>query len=262
MGKIIIKSKIKTVDVNGRKIRMEYVDNEEFEKFNPYILDLGDISRRAAQVDVIAAVFDLSGFTNFCNQADQHLIVPEYLSRFIDWLFNAIKDRSIHESYKEGKTLWAPLPFLAKFLGDGVLFLWDTVNMSKIEINNIPVTLRDICLRYRSSFYPEIKKEVDKPPDILRCGVARGMVCSVGNGEDYVGPCINIASRLQKLSHLTFGVYRKGFDFKKYMHKEAAAQYVLKSVTLRGIGEHEGVWVLKKEFDNLPTKAKELFREP
>jgi len=262
MGKIVLKEEMKTVKVDGEDKRIELLDNKKFAKFNAGVLGLGDISLRSIQAEAIASVFDLSGFTNFCSQVDPHLAVPEYLSRFLDWLFNEVKQRFVKESYKEGKELWAELPFLAKFLGDGVLFLWDTEGMGGIEICNVVVSLIDICDGYKDAFYPEIKKAVVEPPNALRCGIARGTVFSVGNGEDYVGPCINIASRLQKLSFLRFCVSRRGFDFEKDMAENVASEFVIKSVSLPGIGENELVWVLKGEFNNLPAKEKESFRRP
>ena len=38
---------------------------------------------------------------------------------------------------------------------------------------------------------------VSEPPPVLRCGLARGTVFSVGNRSDFVGSCINMAARLQ-----------------------------------------------------------------
>ncbi len=262
MGKIILKRDVKTIKVKGEEKDVRLLDNKKFDSFNPDVLGLGDISLRSTQVEAIAAMFDLSGFTKFCGHIDPHLSVPEFLSRFLDWLFEEIRKEFVEESYKEGKTLWADLPFLAKFLGDGALFLWDTENMSETGICNVAAILKVICRRYVNKFYPEIRKVVVEPPNILRCGIARGRVFSVGNGEDYVGPCINLSSRLQKLSLLTFCISRRGFDFEKYMHKNLLPLYVLKSVSLRGIGENELVWVLREEFDKLPDEEKELFREP
>lgn len=262
MAKFIFKTKPKLVKVNGKTKKIWVLENKEFDAFNPAILGLGDISLRSTQVEALAAIFDLSGFTNFCSKVDPHLSVPEYLSRFLDWLFEEIKKEFVEESYEEGKKLYAELPFLAKFLGDGALFLWDTENMHDVAICNVVAILRLICHRYIEEFYPEIRKTVVEPPDALRCGIARGRVFSVGNGEDYVGPCINIASRLQKLSYLRFCVSRRGFDIEKDMDEKLAAKYVLKSVSMRGIGENELVWVRKEEFDSLPEEEKALFKEP
>jgi hypothetical protein len=262
MGKVVLKSEAKTIKINGEEKEIWLLDNKLFNKFNPYVLKLGNISMPSEEVEAIAAVFDLSGFTTFCSHSDPHLIVPEYLSRFLAWLFRQIKQRVVRESYKEGKELWAELPFLAKFLGDGVLFLWNTKNMSGIEICNVVAILNRICNDYQKEFYPEIRTVVAEPPQTLRCGIARGKVCSVGNGEDYIGPCINIASRLQKLSQLTFCFPRKGFDIDKHMHRKVKAKYVEKRVTIPGIRENELVWVRKDEFEQLPKEEKRLFREP
>ena len=84
----------------------------------------------------------------------------------------------------------------------------------------------------------------------------------MGNAEDYVGPCINMAARLQKLSDFTFCCSRRGFDFDEHMARSRAKLFTIKAVDLRGIGDNELVWVPKDEFDALPTKQKALFRDP
>ena len=266
MGKIVLKQEFITVKLaDGRDENVALLRNENLSKFNANLLglgDMGDISKPSTQIDAIAATFDLSGFTKFCSQIDPHLCVPEYLSRFLTWLFDEIRDEFINESYPQGKTLRADLPFLAKFLGDGVLFLWDTELMGPTEMGNVVISLSNICQNYRGRFYPNIRKVVVDPPHSVRCGIARGKVFSVGNGEDYVGPCINIASRLQKLSLLTFCISRRGFDFQSCMSKERYDDYALKSVPLRGIGDEELVWVIKEEFNKLPTEEKAFFSDP
>ena len=238
------------------------IANEKLNQFNPSILNLGDISIPSREVGAIAAVFDLAGFTKFCNQVDPHLAVPKYLSNFLDWLFGKIRGELTEVSYGDRKKLWAELPFLAKFLGDGVLFLWNTRGLTETLTCKIITTLYEICYAYKHEFYPRISMAVDKPPSVLRCGIARGRVFSVGNGRDYIGHCINNASRLQKLSLLTFCFPHRGFNIQEYMHEGYRRIFVQKSVTIRGIGENELIWVIKEEFDRLPEKTKELFRNP
>lgn len=262
MGKIVLKGKPVIRIIEGKRSDVILLEDRKIEKFTSHLLGLGDINVRSKQVEAIAAVFDLSGFTNFCNQVDPQLAVPEYLSRFLDWLFSQIKAELIAKNYTGKKALWAELPFLAKFLGDGALFLWDTKNMSETRVCSIVASLFEICKEYGNSFYPEIKKKVVEPPSMLRCGIARGTVFSVGNGQDYVGPCINIASRLQKLSFLTFCFPRRGFDIEGNMHESYVEDFVEKCITIRGIGENELVWILREEFDALPDEEKALFREP
>jgi len=263
MGKVILRSRIpKTITKDGKKKRVRLISHEDFERFNPRLLSLGDISSPSKEVEAIAAIFDLTGFTAFCKQVDPHLVIPPYLSRFLDWLFNEIKQSFVQKSYKEGKRLWTDLPFLAKFLGDRVLFLWNARNMSGVAICNLLGLLQDICFHYIEKFYPEIRTQVAEAPKALRCGVARGKVYSVGNGQDYVGPCINMASRLQKFSNLTFCFSHRGFDIDKDMHENVRQFFVKKRVAIRGVGENEIVVLVKSEFASLPDEDRELFREP
>ena len=240
-------------------IQAKPVDKEALNRFAPSILGLGDISSPAREIEAIAAMFDLAGFTKFCNQVDPHLAVPKFLSSFLDWLFERIK-KGLTLDDTSAHTLWAELPFLAKFQGDGVLFLWNIRGMNEKLVCKIVTTLYEICIAYRQEFYPKIRMAVDKPPITLRCGVARGRVFSVGNGKDYVGHCINIASRLQKLSLLTFCFPHRGFNIREYMDANYRKNFVQKRITIRGIGENELMWVLKEEFEKLPEKSKELFK--
>ena len=262
MGKILLKQQLKTVEVDGEKKRVWLLDNGEFDSFDANLLSLGDMSLPSEEVESLAAVFDLSGFTKFCSQIDPHLLLPEFLNSFLGWLFDEIKKEFVEKTHDGGKELRADLPFMAKFTGDGVLFLWDTRKMDNTQICNAVVCLKNICYSYTNEFYPGIKKVVDNPPTALRCGIARGKLFSVGNAEDYVGPCINLASRLQRVSLLTFCFPRKGFDIEKDMGKDAKTVYTEKRFSIRGIGENILVWVVKEEFDKLPEEEKKSFGEP
>lgn len=245
-----------------RTAQLTQMDNVTFKGFNPALLGLGDISLPSKEVEAIAVVLDLSGFTKFCNQVDPHLAVPLYLSQYLGWLFDKIKIGLTVTGSGDQRVLWAELPFLSKFLGDGLLFLWNTRDMKENVICDIVSTLHDICYSYKQQFYPMIKRMVASPPDSLRCGIARGRVFSVGNGKDYVGHCINLASRLQKVSLLTFCFPRRGFDVPMRMRGDLREKVVEKRVSIRGIWESDLVWVLKEEFDSLPDKEKAIFGEP
>ncbi len=243
MGTINIKPELKEIKVKGKTAVYRLYSRGKLNKFNPVVLGLGDISAKSKQIEAIAAVYDLSGFTNFCRQVDPHLSVPTYLHEFLNWLFENIKIQAISKRYRRGILLNAKLPFFAKFMGDGVLFLWDATDMKNTMMCNIVIGNRNICTKYSSNFVPEIKKHLTDIPTSLRCGVARGMVYSVGNGEDYVGPCINIASRLQKLSKLPFCFSRRGLDFEKGMLEETARAINIK----------------EQDFSNIEKNAEDKF---
>jgi len=262
MRRVIVRRRVRPVSARGTEKRTIPLDKEKFERFKPPALGLGNLAVPSTEVDAIAAMFDLAGFTDFCSQADPHLAVPEYLSRFLEWMFTEIKQDIVQKSQTEGEGLWTDLPFMSKFMGDGVLFLWDTAGMPGSAVCNVVIELRNICLKYRREFLPEIRSGVVTPPIALRCGIARGKVYSVGNRQDYVGPCINIAARLQKLSRLTFCCSRRGFDIDKYMPADERPRFIGKSVAIRGISHNELVWIIKREFDSLTDDEKESFREP
>lgn len=259
MGSTNIKYKRKRVNVKGKTRIYELYEEDELRKFGPAVLGLGDIGQKAKRIDVIAAVFDLSGFTDFCCQVDPHLSMPIFLKEFLSWLFEDIKSKFEQERFEEGILLYTNLPFFTKFTGDGVLFLWSTEDMDVKLICNVVVLLRNICRRYDSVFVPKMSKRLSHIPKSLRCGIACGTVCSVGNGEDFVGPCINIATRLQKISNLGICISNRGIDFEEGMLKKTAEQYMVKSVSIRGIGEDELVIVEKGEFEMLPEEEKALF---
>lgn len=261
MGTIKTKTERKEVKVNGKTGVYDFYQEDELKKFNTAVLGLGNVGVKSRQIGVLAAVFDLAGFTNFCSQVDPHLSMPRFLKEFLDWLFESIKSEFEFKRFSEGVVLYANLPIFAKFMGDGVLFLWDVENMQMNLICNVVVSLSNICGQYSSAFAPKIKKHLSDVPKSLRCGVARGQVCSVGNGEDYVGPCINIASRLQKLSNLGFCFSKRGIDFEEGMLKAAAETYIVKRVSIRGVGRDELVVVEKGVFEKLSKRDKTLFKD-
>lgn len=232
----------------------------KFDNFNENILGLGKIETKSTQINALSVLFDLEGFTNFCKQIDPQLAVPEYLSDFLKWLFGEIRRQSVNKSYPEGYYMYTDLPLLSKFIGDGVLFLWDIENLSELKIHNIVVLMNNICVRYRTKFFKKIVTKIISPPKILRCGIARGTIYSVGNGNDFVGPCINMSARLQKLTSLSFCFPRRGLNPKinTWLNKKV----IIKKTDIRGIGAEELVCILKWEYDALPKLEKDKFLEP
>ena len=248
------------VDKDKKKIRL--LKNEVFENFNPDLLGLGDIGAASSTTDAIAAVFDLEGFTNFCKQIEPHLSVPLFLSEFLGWLLDDLKAEMVKKTEAEGVALWCPLPFFVKFMGDGILVLWDAAEASAVGRRNIILSAKQVCDHYKRKFLPKIQKKVVMPPPILRCGMARGSVYSVGNGNDYVGSCINMAARLQKIGGTTFAFNRRGFDLEDPDAGEFFSKdIVVKKLPIRGIGDDELVGVLAKEFNALKPADKKQFKE-
>ena len=233
---------------------------KDFESFNKSILGLGDISIDGKYVNALSAFLDLQGFTKFCNQSESHLVIPEFLSRYCDWVFQELGEQFV-ESNTEGRVkIWGSLPFYTKFLGDGILFLWDTdISGGVPGMSNIILNLLGLTENYKSKFLPSIKKEVSNPPEVLRCGIARGQIISIANGKDFVGSCINLSARLQKLGPLTFAVSRRGFDQSKSFNHSVYKRLILKKVSIREMGEEELVFIKKDEFKKMSRLDKKSF---
>ena len=252
--------KTKYVHINKDTSEIEIIKKEDFDKFNEGILGLGNIEKKSVPMDALCVMFDLEGFTDFCKQIDPHLAVPEYLSEFLKWIFQEIKQQLISKTHKEGYETWSDLPFLSKYFGDGLLFIWNTKKMDESGILNAVVTMHDICTLYQLNFLKDVSKKIAAPPPKLRCGIARGTIYSVGNGNDYVGPCINMASRLQKLYSLSVCFSRRGLNL-DHMTKKYSDLFIVKKVDVRGIGNGELVCILKSEYSDLSELDKANFRD-
>lgn len=250
--------RIKYVKKQGSVPDGYWISRGNFKKFNSLLLGLGDISKNQKSVDALAAIFDLQGFTSFCDQRDAHLEVPAYIGS-IDWLFERISKEALkHESSKEDDqqfALWFELPFFAKFLGDGVLFLWNAERLTSDAKWDIVSSLDVICSDHKTEFLRTIRGEFTKPPGSLRCRIARGQVTSIGNEKDFVGLSINVAARLQKLEggHFSFAFTKKGFALKAF-DDSWREHFRLIKIPIRGVAKEELVYVLKAEY-NVLTKA-------
>ncbi len=252
---------IGTRETAARRIDDDPAADFVIKKFDPTMLELGDVSAPCQEKDAIAAVFDLTGFTTFCNQVDAHLAIPRFLSDFLEWIFTNIRRRITERDLGGDHAMWAELPMMVKFLGDGLLVLWNARRMEEGRVCRIAVSLYEITYAYRREFYPRISMIVNKPPATLRCGVSRGKVFSVGGGKDYVGHCVNNASRLSHLG-LSFCFPHRGFQVREFMPAKYLQIFVPKLVSIRGIGDDELVWVVRDEFEHLPAENKSMFRDP
>jgi class 3 adenylate cyclase len=247
-----------------------WVSKSDFKEFDSSFLGLGDISRQERSTDALAAIFDLQGFTSFCDQRDAHLEVPRFVVSFISWLFESISKGAVKE--KKGNqliqdnqlALWYELPFFAKFLGDGVLLLWDADTLSSEAKWDIVSSIIVICNDYRAEFLPDNSGEFTKPPPSLRCGIARGQITAIGDEKDFVGLCINVASRLQKLEgvsekvRFSFAFTKKGFPLQAF-DESWREQFRLIKIPIRGVEKEELVYVLKDEYNLLTEDDQKRF---
>jgi hypothetical protein len=234
---------------------------KELQRFNSGMLDLGSPAASNTCINAMAVFLDLQGFTSFCSQIDSQLVVPAYLKNMHSWLFSEVSARFVKEMTDEGAVLWGKFPFFAKFLGDGILMLWETDGLGPASLGNIVVNLFKVCDAFKNEFVPQIEADFVRPPKVLRCGIARGEVISIGGGKDFVGSCMNMAARLQQVQEMTFAFARKGFDPKSCFSEAWQEQFTLCKTDIRGIGKEELVFFLKREVDSLPPDEKLFIKE-
>ena len=97
------------------------------------------------------------------------------------------------------------------------------------------------------------------------CGVAWPKDrCPLAGGRDFVGACINLASRVQKLGKLGFSVLATGFDLSRVPAERLRDVLVKKRTQVRLSDQQswELVYVVKSEFEALEPKDKADFVDP
>jgi class 3 adenylate cyclase len=230
-----------------------------FKRFDTSLLGLADLSNVGESFAAMAVILDLKDFTEFCDQRDPDLEVPKFIKQFLNWLFRRLSEELFLKQDGGKVLLSSHLPFFGKFLGDGVLLLWDVSEISGESRLSIIKAFDIICVDYENKFLKVIKNKFTKPPSKLRCGIAQGQVTSIGDGSDFVGLCINIASRLQKLGEgaFSFAFTKKGLeeDPEDYWYKD----FRLITYPIRGVSKKEFVYVLKREFLRLSEKDKKRY---
>lgn len=159
--------------------------------------------------NAIVLIFDLEGFSNFFNQPD----VSDYLPAFLNHIFTAVNICIVG-----GDAYWLPKNDSAsvkltleiahqKFMGDGALLvLLPDKTQKKISDD----TAQKLCNRLwnlKRNFKKILQRCSDDVPVFalpprIRFGIARGTVLELtkqgSNESEFVGFCINLASRLQK----------------------------------------------------------------
>lgn len=219
----------------------------------------------------LAIVYDLEGFSVFFNQPDAHEYIPRYLSSIIDAVERCLFGGDAFWLPK-GDKLLSPLPILPvyrKFLGDGMLYVWSLLDATDSTIAALLTTLTNRLWNIKKRFAAvnrscaEVVPLAELPPRI-RVGVGRGTIYALTAEStfetEYIGICINLASRLQ--------------GYCPYLGFIASARIGMKDATLEQHGyikvvatrikgfPREIVIVDRKEFEQLPKEVKRERFEP
>lgn len=131
--------------------------------------------------EVLAAVIDMRGFSAFCEKPN---IESPYTCGLMTSFYHMV--RTTFSKYP---------PELIKFLGDGVIAIWQTnVEDRQVAINN--------CIEGSTSLHGkwQIIRRSEHfshgTPAEIAAGISFGLASKLSFGDDYIGRPINIASRL------------------------------------------------------------------
>ncbi len=215
-------------------------------------------------VRIVVAVLDLEGFTNFFNKAspNQSIIVASYVNAFLSWL-----------NYRldlEGKRI--PRPQLSKFLGDGVLYVWETqegqTEQIALDLMNFYWNMTQGGSRYEIDFLPQFISQLGKRwdceyPEHLRASITTGFAVKYtrkNHPPEYVAECINIASRLCGIHpELYFIAHSDLVLDTEFMTTAEYVEKLLKRDSVKGIDKQIAVFIDEDDFNSLSDKT--MFRD-
>ena len=219
----------------------------------------------------IALIFDLGGFSKFFNQPDVHTYIPIYLNhvrRCVETIFLGSKT-----GWRTGENQISPplipLPVHRKFLGDGFLYIW-TPKKDSDELTNafVQVLCADLWKLQKDFYLVNRACSDDVPvyelPETIRFGLARGTVFELSmektKSREYIGVCINLASRLQK--------YCPGLNFLAsarlgFPERELSAQGYTRIVATKIKGFPKEILIVdREEYEALPEETRaDLFMD-
>lgn len=217
----------------------------------------------------VALIYDLGGFSRFFNQPD----VQDYVPKFINLVSKAVSIiffGGVHywmEREEEISRIQAPIH--EKFLGDGALYLWIPPKDSNTFTSEFIINLCNRLWNLKNDFDIVLKKAADEIPVFelptqIRFGLARGTIYELtyknSTNKEYIGFCINLASRLQKYcSDLAF-IASARIDLQAKTIREHG--YIKVAATkLKGFPK-EIVIVDKAEYEELEANVKKELFEP
>ena len=206
----------------------------------------------------IALVFDLQGFSAFFNQPWAKSSTPRYL----DLVFSAVTTELFG-----GRRFWGdkasvghfPHPVHQKFLGDGMLYIWTPPSGKDRFSDDFAAELTRRLCGFREQF-PLINEACKGPipytftlPERIRFGLAGGLMYELARKDssekEYMGFCINLASRLQGYCPGLGLVLSAGLQLPEATMKKLDLIRVV-ATNIKGF-EKEEVLVCRDEYESL-----------
>ena len=228
-------------------------------KFSPYA---------SPAEKVLIMLFDLEGFSKFFNQPDVNDYVPKYLNE----IFNAVNIcLEGGDAYWRMKSLRKnpyeplPMPIHVKYLGDGGMYIWRYSDLKKEEIIYIINRLWILANNFEKVNLRATEViPVSDMPKRIRFGIAAGSAYKLtyedSDEEEYIGYCINLASRLQSYCREIGFIVSARLDVSNQLLQEFDYKKVVAS-NIKGFPQ-EIVIVDRNDYDNMNQATQSaIFKE-
>jgi class 3 adenylate cyclase len=154
----------------------------------------------------LALVYDLAGFSTFANRPDAAQWLPRYINHVSQAIEVVVHGGVAYWIDEDEEYDALQEPSHQKFLGDGALNIWTGTNrepLSSAFVASLCDRLRDLRQNFKAVVRAASEKvQITDVPKEIRFGLALGDVHELRRTDarqrEYVGICINLASRLQK----------------------------------------------------------------
>lgn len=229
-----------------------------------HLESLAELGRPAnlTQVEVIACVVDVRGFTKFVqdDQADAQRLAPEFIREF----FSIFPKAVLREAWNlEPEPHHAPtefqvgvrnliVPRLAKKMGDGVFLVWEVDGHVGPKVKQgLRYAILDIIGYVQESFYELIRDMAIRSPFLkwnmkLGVGLAAGQAWrhdyDRGGQIDYSGSPMNLASRLQDLARPQGVCVHARFEANHLLERCWAGEGEITKKPVKGLDHPVHVW--------------------
>ena len=174
----------------------------------------------------VALIFDIIGFTKFYNKPDIQHYITGYLNHIIE---------CVEINFWGGDSYWfktpgydnlpalAITPSMKKFLGDGMLYIWENNKQNSLSDNKFKFDLLNRIWNIQQHFGKINLRLLQELPNSdlpvgIKFGIAKGTIFKIKDKHgnvDYIGPCINMASRLVKYCEQINFIASSRFDISK-----------------------------------------------
>ena len=197
---------------------------------------------------VVALIFDIRGFTNFCKEEGDSVNIATFVKR--------IYIKVLSEYFPNG-TFYKPT-------GDGMLIVFRCTPGKECETAHTVVENAVKLVKEFAKLCIDDKLVYFKTPTDIGVGISRGSACCISSKKkiiDYSGRPLNLAARLCEKAR-PYGVVFDESVGTCLLKKDIAQNYLNDKVFLKGLTGKEPIRIYFTKGTVLPSSCKKPLDEP